>query len=206
MRGLLERGDSAPGAFRSALLAVAALDQDAWVDVALGLAPPPDDGPGLPSECVPYLPCPIGAVLRALELAQAFSGDVFVDVGAGVGRALAVAALVTGCRAVGVEVQASLAGEARRTLGRLRLTNAEMLEGDAAALPGISREGSVFFLYCPFSGERLQRLLAELRAISSTREISICCVDLPLPPLDWLEPVAPPAGDLTVYRSLAKSG
>ena len=62
--------------------------------------------------------------------------------------------------------------------------------------------GSVFFLYCPFSGARLAEVLAALELLARTRPIRVCCVDLPLPPCAWLTPAAPPDGDLVIYRSV----
>jgi SAM-dependent methyltransferase len=189
--------DHSPAAFRAALAAVPAAEQDGWVDRYLALGPPPDDGPELPNGCVPYLPCAVGVVLRAVELASVGTADVFVDVGAGVGRALAVATLSSGARGVGVEIQPKLV-EAGRALGLDRVT---FVEGDAALLPGAAREGTVFFLYCPFSNDRLTALLGVLEGIARTRPIRVCAVDLPLPACPWLELVAPAAGDLAVYRS-----
>lgn len=61
--------------------------------------------------------------------------------------------------------------------------------------------GSVFFLYCPFSGERLTRVLDDLRMIAQTRRIRVCSVDLPLPSRAWLAPVAR-SGSLAVYQSV----
>jgi hypothetical protein len=75
-----------------------------------------------------------------------------------------------------------------------------LIEGDAAELTSRMHVGSVFFLYCPFSGERLERVLTDLEAIARTREIRVCCVDLPLPPLPWLELASPAAEALAVYR------
>jgi hypothetical protein len=75
------------------------------------------------------------------------------------------------------------------------------IQGDAAQLTGSITIGSVFFLYCPFSGDRLEKLLDDLESIARTRPIRVCCVDLPLPPRPWLTFAAPPSGDLTVYRS-----
>ena len=59
----------------------------------------------------------------------------------------------------------------------------------------------MFLLYCPFSGERLAAALATLATLARARTIRVCCVDLPLPPCDWLTPLPPPAPDLTIYRS-----
>jgi hypothetical protein len=39
--------------------------------------------------------------------------------------------------------------------------------------------GTVFFLYCPFGGDRLKRVLDELEAIARTRQTRVCCVGMP---------------------------
>jgi hypothetical protein len=59
----------------------------------------------------------------------------------------------------------------------------------------------VFFLYCPFSGGRLEQLLDDLEPIARTRRIRVCTVDLPLPARAWLTLVSPPSLDIAVYRS-----
>ena len=79
--------------------------RDAWVDQLFGLGAPPEDGPQLPVGCVPYLPCSVDALLRVAEHAPVRASDLFVDIGAGVGRAAALMHLLTGAPAFGVEVQ-----------------------------------------------------------------------------------------------------
>ncbi len=76
------------------------------------------------------------------------------------------------------------------------------IEGDAVGVTVTA--GTVFFLYCPFSGERLAKVLGDLEAIAKARTIRIGCVDLPLPACGWLERQAPGAGDLAIYRSVAR--
>ena len=61
------------------------------------------------------------------------------------------------------------------------------MSGDAAEIVPQLTAGSVFFLYCPFSGPRLVKLLADLEPIARTRPIRVCAVDLPLPPCPWLQ-------------------
>jgi SAM-dependent methyltransferase len=200
MRGLLERGSVPPEAFRAALTDVSPRDRDAWTDLAFGLPPPPDDGPELPRGCVPYLPCPVDALLRAVDGAQVTAADRFVDVGSGAGRAAAVVNLLTGASVVGIEVQPALVASAHALTARLRLPDVSFLTADAATLPAAAA-GTVFLLYCPFSGDRLAQFLAQLQAQARTRTIRLCCVDLPLPPTPWLSPLTPPAPDLTIYRS-----
>jgi SAM-dependent methyltransferase len=203
LRSRLERGDGA--GFPAALDQVPVPDRDAWVNLALALDAPPDDGPTLPRGCVPYLPCPVDALRWLLDASPLGPSDLFVDLGAGVGRAAVLVHLLAGVAAVGVEVQPALVSEARRLALRLKLERIAFVEGDAADLPGPARAGSVFFLYCPFGGERLVALLGRLEEVARGRPIRIFCVDLPLPPCPWLEaiagPVVTPGGELAVYRS-----
>jgi ubiquinone/menaquinone biosynthesis C-methylase UbiE len=171
------------------------------VYLALGLGAIPDDGPVLPGGCVPYLPCPVDALLRLVEHARVQASDVFVDVGSGLGRAAALVHLMTGARAIGLEIQPALVAAARDMTARLRLPDVAFVAGDAVQLTAALSAGSVFLLYCPFSGARLEATLATLATLARTRTIRVCCVDLPLPPCDWLTPASPPAADLAIYRS-----
>lgn len=190
-----------PEVFRAALLAVPPVERDAWLDRALGIDGVPDDGPELPRGCVPYLPCGVDTLLRMTALAEVHASDVFVDVGAGIGRAAAFTHLVTGATAIGIEIQPALVAAAHALIARSRLAGVEVIAGDALDRTELLARGTVFFLYCPFGGEHLTRLLASLEPIARRRPIRLCCVDLPLPPCDWLVHVAAPDSDLAIYRS-----
>jgi SAM-dependent methyltransferase len=193
-----------PTAFRAALLRVPPLDRDAWLDLVFEFDEIPDDGPELPRGCVPYVPCSVEVLLLMVHSAQLDAGDVFVDVGAGAGRAAAVVHLLTGAEVIGLEIQPALVEAARKLAARLNITCLAAIEGDATELIGRMHEGSVFFFYCPFSGERLDRVLAALEVLSRSRPIRLCCVDLPLPALPWLDLAAAPSPALTVYRSVTR--
>lgn len=199
MRSLLGSGLVPPGVFRAALAAVPVLDRDAWVDRVLGLAELPDDGP-LPPGCVPYLPCSVEALLRAVKHADVQSTDRVVEIGAGLGRAALIIHFATGASVTGIEIQPQLVRAAAALLGRFNVRNVSLFEADVAERPDILGTGSVFFLYCPFGGERLERLLRELEHVARERPVRICCVDLPIPPTPWLTVTARDR-DLTVYRS-----
>ncbi|HXJ19213.1 MAG TPA: class I SAM-dependent methyltransferase [Polyangia bacterium] len=201
VRRALERGLHAPPAFRASLLAVPARDRDAWIDRALGLDEIPLDGPALPAGGVPYLPCSADTLLRVVDEAPVRSTDVFVDVGAGPGRAMALVHLLTGARAVGLEVQPELARAARALTSRLGLSRVRCIQGDAATTAARMADGSVFFFYCPFSGARLAKVLDDLEPIARTRPLRVCCVDLPLPPRPWLTRQPGPDGELEIHRS-----
>ena len=173
--------------------------------MVFGLRELPDDGPDLPRGCVPYVPCSVDALLRMVERAGVSSSDVFVDIGAGLGRAAAFVHLLTGAGAIGIEIQAGLVRAARDLATRLGAPRVACIEGDAARLAGFVTIGSVFFLYCPFSGDRLTKVLAGLESIARTRVIRVCCVDLPLPSCPWPAPEPPRSGDLAIYRSASVS-
>lgn len=187
---------------RRALTSVPPAARDAWLDLVLGLAELPDDGPELPRDCVPYLPCPAEVLLRVIDEASIRDSDVFVDVGAGIGRAAACVNLLTGAPAIGLEIQPRLVRIARELIERLRLSRAPIVEGDATELTGFVPIGTVFFLYCPFGGRRLEKWLAALEPIARSKPIRICCVDLTLPPRPWLTCTSI-SGELAIYRSTA---
>ncbi len=194
-----------PATFRAELLRVPPNERDAWLDARLALGDLPEDDAALPRGCVPYFPCAVDAVLRAIDRAVIRADDVFVDVGAGVGRVAALVQLLTGAEAIGVEVQPALVRSARalaRRLdagSRLSFVEGDVTEVDVAALA----RATVFFLYCPFSGDRLEQLLRAIEPLARERSIRVAAVDVPLPPCGWLEAEAVvPPGDLVIHRSV----
>ncbi len=201
IRSLIERRKCDPFLFRAELTRVPPVTRDAWVDRVFGLGAPPDDGPELPVGCVPYLPCSVDVLLRLAEHAPVRASDLFVDIGAGVGRAAALMHLLTGAPAVGVEVQPALVAAARELAARLRLSSVSFVEADAGQPTDAWSSGSVFLLYCPFSGDRLAKLLTNLEPVARAHPIRVCCVDLPLPPCPWLEQEHSSSVELTIYRS-----
>jgi len=201
LRALIDRSLRDPALFHAALTNIPPSARDVCVDDAFAIEGVLDDGPALPSGCVLYLPCSVDALLRLVAQAPLRASDVFVDVGAGLGRAAVLVHLLTGARAIGLEIQPQLVAAARALATRLRLPDLSFVEGDAPELASALAAGSVFLLYCPFSGDRLGRLLDALEPVARARPIRICCVDLPLPARDWLAPAPTPWSDLAIYRS-----
>jgi SAM-dependent methyltransferase len=205
IRSQLQRQLHDPSEFRSTLMSVPPVDRDPWLDVVFEVDGVSEDGPELPRGCVPYFPCAVDALLRVVEQARVRPTDVFVDIGSGLGRAAALVHLLTGATAIGVEVQPRLVLAARALATRLRVPRVSYIEGDAAELTRNITIGSVFFLYCPFSGDRLVSVLANLEAIARTRTIRVCTVDLPLPPCTWLAREPQTSADLALYASHAQA-
>lgn len=204
MRALLSRGQAPPALFRAALTTIPPAERDAWLNLVFELDELPDDGPDLPRGCAPYIPCPVDTLLQMIEHADVRSDDVFVDVGSGLGRAAALIHVLTGAAAIGIEIQSGLVRSSRDLMKRLNASRVSVVEGDATRLTGFITIGSVFFLYCPFSGERLKLVLNGLESIARIRQIRVCCVDLPLPSCPWLTPMSPTSGGLTAPNGLTR--
>lgn len=222
MRHALCASKVSPATFRAALDAVPLLHREAWCDVVVGLGDDafPDDGDDLPRGCVPYLPCPVASLLALVDAAHIGPNDVIVDVGSGVGRAAILLSLLSGAAAVGLEVQRHLVERSRALAAILgpSLADFSVVEGDVAGLQSSDDQGehrpslvdaTVFLLYCPFSGARLERFFDVLGDVVARRppgrDFHVGVVDMPLPTRPWLEVVSvPPAASnsLTVGRAI----
>lgn len=202
MRRLLAAGQVGPAQFRAALTDKAPSERDGWVDAVFGLDALPDDGPELPRGCVPYLPSPVHTLLTMIDIVGMQPSDVFVDVGSGLGRATTLVHCLTGAGAIGLEIQPALVNGSRELAARLNATRVSVVEGDAARFTRTMTIGTVFFLYCPFGGERLHQVMLELAELARVRRLHVCSLDLPLPSCSWLTPVSS-VDNLAVYRSRA---
>jgi len=205
LRSELREGRVTPATFRAVLAEIAPRDRDQLVDLLWGIDEIAPDDPELPRGCVPYLPCPVASVLAAIQQAGVTSEDVFVDVGSGAGRVVLVAHLETGASCIGLEIQPALAATAQGRADWLHLNRVRFVGGDAARTIRSVTSGTVFFLYCPFSGERLRHFLAGLEDVARTRPIRVCCVDMPLLEAPWLIRLPPASSNIDVYRSTACS-
>jgi tRNA G46 methylase TrmB len=201
MRTRLMSNRASPELIRSTLNRISTEERDAWLDLVLDVEESLEDEPDLPRGCVPYLPCPVSTVLDAVDQAKVTSRDVFVDVGAGIGRAVFLAHLLTGAGCIGIEVQSSLTKMAVGRADWLNLSRTRFIHGDAVELIPFITVGTVFFLYCPFSGGRLERLLDGLEDIARTRQIRICCVDMAPLARPWLTRMSSTSSEIDLYLS-----
>jgi hypothetical protein len=158
--------------------------RDAAVEQLLGIEKPAESlGTPLGGERMPYMPSAIAPVVRTVLDVPITPEDVFVDLGAGLGKAVMTVHLLTGARARGVEVQPSLVAEARERAAELRLDGVEFVCGDA--LDAHVEDATVVFLYLPFTGAVLQGVLRRLEAIARRRQLVVCALGVDLR-ADWL--------------------
>lgn len=179
------------------LRAIPFADRDAWVDDLLGIAaPPPDED--LPAGSVPYLPCGVDEIMTAVIEAPVGATDVLVDLGSGLGRVVMLAHLLTGARASGIEIQGHLVERARSRARDLGLDDVSFVH---ANVEDSALDGSVFFLYAPFNGQMLARVLERLETVARRRSLVVCTVHLELAGVAWLAQRST-SGALTIYDSI----
>jgi SAM-dependent methyltransferase len=178
------------------VLSVPFLDRDAFADALLGIDEVPEDAKDLPREAVPYLPCGVEEILAMVREVPITSEADFVDLGSGVGRVAMLVHLLTGARASGIELQEHLVELARARCAELGLRDVTFRAGDVTAS---ELEGSVFFLYAPFSGDMLARALTRIEDVARRKRVVICAVGLELD-VPWLRPRKTSSLSLTLYE------
>lgn len=169
--------------------------RDAAIERYLGLGDADEIPPG--EHRVGYHPSGVAPIVHALIEAPVTADDVFIDIGAGLGKAVLLARLLTGATARGVEIQPSLVDRARRAAARLGV---EVSFTCAEAQRADLDDGTVFFLYAPFTGPVLAAVMARLEAVARRRAIVICALGFDLPRgAPWLLPRPTDAFWLTIY-------
>ncbi len=143
----------------------------------LGELDPDAIGPSL-EHATHYEPTPVAqaeALLDASPLAP--ERATFVDLGAGMGRAVLLAARRAFRAVIGVEISPALVEIARENLTTVRdprrvARDMKIVAADAAEYD-FPRGDLVVFMYNPFHGPVFERVLANLRAAAASREIVV---------------------------------
>lgn len=118
------------------------------------------------ADCNPYMPCGYYEFAQAMKLVRPTQDDVFLDIGSGLGRALILAAAHPFRRIIGVELSAELNDIASLNLNQAvngaRRKDIELVNANATAYP-IPHDVTVIFLYNPFKGPTLEKVLEQVR-------------------------------------------
>jgi len=196
----LIRSGGLRGAQLLELLASQPPDQrDLFCEQLLGVAHAPLVAPELAGDLIDYHPSGVDPIVRAVLEVPLTPDDVLVDLGAGLGKVVMLANLLSGAPARGLEVQPELVAAARERAEALALTGVRFEAADvrAADLSG----GSVFFLYLPFVGAALERAMRTLYGVASHKAIVLCALGVDLARFEWLVPREPSSFWLSVYDS-----
>ena len=176
---------------------------DELVSGILELAPPEAADTDLTSEMVRYQPTPARHIFDLIARTRLGEDDVLVDLGSGLGHVPLLAAICTGARTVGIELEASYVECARRCVEALNLERATFIRQDARSADFAT--GTVFYLYTPFTGSILRAVLDSLRRQAEIREIRVCAYGPCVPTVaeeSWLAVVGSAEPDrLALFRS-----
>jgi len=177
-RGLL-RGPT----LATRLESLPATERDAWLERLLGIDTAPSPVSTGHGELISHHASGVGALLQLLRDVPVRATDVFVDIGSGLGKATLLTHLLTGARVVGLELEPAWVDAARQRAVGLGVTGVTYVLGDAReSVP----EGSVYYLYLPFTGAALDAAMARLEAATRGRQVVVCTLGLDLARWPWL--------------------
>jgi hypothetical protein len=159
------------------LASLPADERDAAVEERLGIGgqAPPSSPPG--EHLIGYHASGVASIVRMLIEVPVGRGDVFIDLGAGLGKVVLLAGLLTDASARGIELQGTLVERAREAAAQLSV-DARFEQGDAREAN--LDDGTIFFLYLPFTGPALADVLRRLHAIARRRAIVVCALAIDL--------------------------
>jgi SAM-dependent methyltransferase len=197
-RAALADGALRGPALRELIVSAPFVERDAFVDELLQIEAPPPDAP-LPRGAVPYLPCGVDEILAMVRDAPVGPSDELVDLGSGLGRVAILVHLLSGARTRGIEIQEALVRGATALAARLALRDVSFVHADAAQ---VELDGSRFFLYAPFEGAVLARVVDRLHAVARRRRIVVGAVGLELD-VPWLAARQSSNVGLAIYDALS---
>ncbi|GLR00052.1 hypothetical protein [Dyella mobilis] len=151
----------------------------------------------LAPDMVFYQPTPARHIVDAIERLSLNENDVLVDLGSGLGHVPLLAAICSRARCVGIEVEPVYVACAQRCAQALQLSNASFLQQNVCA--GDFSEGTVFYLYTPFTGDTLREALDRLAQEAAKRSIRLCTLG-PVTSVIAREPWLISADDLRTDR------
>lgn len=170
------------------LAARPASEREKAVEQRLGLGEASSASPGV--EMIGYHASGVASIVRALCEVPVNADDLVIDLGAGLGKVVAVAERLARTR--GIEIQGDLVRRARA------ICQSEIVEGDVREVD--LSDGTVFFLYLPFTGRVMADVLDRLREVARLHPIVVCALGAELR-CDFLVPRPTDAFWLVIYDS-----
>lgn len=144
---------------------------DLFINGLLLSQPIPAETKAREPEMVYYQQTPARIIFELVKKAQLTEGDVFYDLGSGLGQVPILVNLLSGAAAKGIEFEPAYCAYASQCAADLNLSRVAFIQADARTAD--YSEGTVFFMYTPFEGSMLQEVLARLRKEAQRRRISL---------------------------------
>jgi hypothetical protein len=160
-------------------------ERDAALEALLGIGEAGWQDP-IGQDRMGYMPCAVSPVVRAVLDVPVTADDVFVDLGAGLGKAVMTVHLLTGARARGVELQPALVRRASDAARDLGLNGVSFEASDA--LDADLDDATVLFLYIPFTGDVLAGVMKRIEIVARRRPLVLCTLGFDLRGYGWIEP------------------
>jgi hypothetical protein len=118
-----------------------------------------------------YQKTPARIIFELIKKAAFQPGDVFYDLGSGLGQVVILVNLFTAVVSKGVEFEPAYCNYAKASAADLDLSLVDFINADARYADYAS--GTVFFMYTPFAGEMFRDVLCKLYAEAKKRKIRI---------------------------------
>lgn len=144
---------------------------DIFINGLISFPPIPPPTRDLETGMVYYQKTPARIIFELVEKSQFTIEDVFFDLGSGLGQPLILVNLLTGIETNGVEFDPAFCGYACECAAELNLSNINFINADARTVN--YSNGTIFFMYTPFKGEILNKVLSALKNESLQRKIKI---------------------------------
>lgn len=155
------------------------------------------------AEMVFYQPTPARHIFDLLEKTALTEDDTLVDIGSGLGHVALLTSICTKARSVGIELEPAYVDCAQHAAESLNLSRVTFIQQDARS--ATFSNGTVFYLYTPFTGTILRDTMELLRQEANSRPIRICtfgaCTSV-VAAENWLEAIGQVRSDrISIFRS-----
>jgi hypothetical protein len=144
---------------------------DLFINNLLPLQAMPGQTRDLEPEMVYYQKTPARIVFELARQIHFTEGDVFFDLGSGLGQAAMLVNLLSGVTVKGIEFEPAFCAYATQCAAALNLANITFINTDARKADYTG--GTVFFMFTPFKGQIMLDVLAALQKESLRRKITI---------------------------------
>ena len=161
---------------------------DELLENVIFLHPLPSESRERASGMIRYEATPARVILELVDSLRFNPGDVFVDLGSGLGLVTMLVNLLTGVPTVGIEYDPAYCFYAQTCAAELGLSKVSFINADVRKAD--LSLGTIFYLFTPFINEVFDAVLEKLHRLAKQRPIYVCSYGtctFELAQLPWLQ-------------------